>query len=361
MDTDTTDEMMSTQTRGSKDDVVLLAHGGGGLRTKELIKEIMLRHLGNPILERLDDGACLSIPESELVFTTDSYVVDPIFFPGGDIGMLAACGTINDLAMQGAEPRYLSFGLILEEGFPIRDLERIVKSLAEVTKRTGMQVVTGDTKVVEQGKGAHSTELRTGGVFINTSGIGIRREDVDVHIGNARPGDVVIITGPIGNHGAAIMCAREEGLRLETDLVSDVAPLWELINPLLSAVPNTHCLRDPTRGGIASALCDIAETAQVGIRLRESDLPVRKEVRGVCQLLGLDPLNVANEGNALVLCAQADAETALRVLQAHALGKQAVAIGTAVPEPSGMVLLETELGGERIVETPMGEDLPRIC
>lgn len=346
-------ETMRNQTRDPGDDVVLLAHGGGGLLTKKLIKEIVFRHLGNPILEQLDDSACLTIPESELAFTTDSYVVTPIFFPGGDIGALAACGTINDLAMQGAEPRYLSFGLILEEGFAIRDLERIVKSLAKVTERTGTQIVTGDTKVVERGKGS--------GIFINTAGIGVRIPGVDVHVSNAQPGDMVIITGSIGNHGAAVMCSREEGLRMESGLVSDMAPLWELIQPLLSAVPSIHCLRDPTRGGVAAALCDIAERARVGIRLREAHLPVKKEVRGVCQLLGLDPLNAANEGNALVICAQADARTALRVLRSHPLGRDAVAIGAVVSEPAGMVILETELGGERIVETPMGEDLPRIC
>ncbi len=334
----------------NSNDIILLSHGGGGVRSQALIHDIILCRLGNPILARLDDSACLTIPEAELAFTTDSYVVNPIFFPGGDIGKLAACGTINDLAMQGAEPRYLSLGLILEEGLPLEDLDRVIRSLAEVTKQAGVQVVTGDTKVVERGKGNE--------IFINTSGIGARLPGTDVSAGNAHNGDVIIVTGSLGDHGAAVMSRR---LNLKSALLSDVAPLWNLVAPLLREIPNLHCLRDPTRGGVAAAVCDIAEKSRVCIRLKEAALPVRQEVLGICQLLGLDPLNAANEGKALVICPQADAAAALLLLRAHPLGRNAAVIGAVCAEPVGMALLETTAGGERIIQMPLGEDLPRIC
>ncbi|MBU4200907.1 MAG: hydrogenase expression/formation protein HypE [Verrucomicrobia bacterium] len=333
----------------NSNDIILLSHGGGGGRTQALIRNIILRRLGNPTLDRLDDSACLSIPESELAFTTDSYVVNPIFFPGGDIGKLAACGTINDLVMQGAEPRYLSLGLILEEGLPLRDLDQVIQSLAEVTAQTGVRVVTGDTKVVERGKG--------NGIFINTSGIGVRLPGTDVHVSNARPGDAVIITGTLGDHGAAVMSRR---LNLETDLASDVAPLWTLIAPLLR-LPAIHCLRDPTRGGVAAAVCDLANSSHVGIRLKELALPVRNEVRGICQLLGLDPLNAANEGKAIIVCPETETDRALQLLRSHPLGREAAVIGIVTAESAGLAVLETAAGGERIIHLPLGEDLPRIC
>jgi hydrogenase expression/formation protein HypE len=335
-----------------KNEIITLAHGGGGIKTQDIIKDIILRHLNNPILERLDDSACITVPESELVFSTDSYVVNPVFFPGGDIGKLAACGTINDLAMQGAEPKCLSMGLILEEGFLLSDLETVIQSMGAVLKETGISVVTGDTKVVERGKGS--------GVFINTTGIGIRNPQIDVHVSNAKPGDVIILTGTMGDHGIAVMSTRE-GLKFETELKSDVAPLWEMVSLLLREVPAIHSLRDPTRGGIAAALCDIAEVSGNGIRIRESSLPIKKEVQGACNLLGLDPLNVANEGKAVVVCPKQDSSRALGILQSHPLGKDASVIGRVVSEHRGMVILETKLGGERIVEMPSGEDLPRIC
>ncbi|MDD5679461.1 MAG: hydrogenase expression/formation protein HypE [Kiritimatiellae bacterium] len=338
--------------RKSEMDLVLLSHGGGGRRTQQLIRDLILEHLGNPILDRLDDGACLDVPERDLVFTTDSYVVSPIFFPGGDIGKLAVCGTINDLAMQGAAPRYLSLALILEEGMALTDLERVIQSVARMVRETGVMVVTGDTKVVERGKG--------NGVFINTAGIGIRYPGVDTHVANARSGDAVILTGTMGDHGVAVM-SRREGLNLETDVVSDVAPLWGMIEPLLREIPGIHSLRDPTRGGVAAALGDMATAAKVGIRIHERALPIRPGVQGACKLLGLDVLNVANEGKALVICAQAQADRALRILRAHPLGRKAAVIGTVTAETAGMVLLETAFGGERIVEVPLGEDLPRIC
>lgn len=331
-------------------ELVLLAHGGGGLYTKQLIKNIILRHLNNPILAQLDDSACLTLPSTELVFTTDSYVVDPIFFPGGDIGKLSVCGTINDLAMQGGIPRYLSLGLILEEGLPLRDFEQIIISIGEASRQTGVTVVTGDIKVVERGKG--------NGIFINTAGIGVRREGISVHVSKAQAGDSVLISGTLGDHGMAIMSRR---LKFETELISDVAPLWAMLEPLFKENIAIHCLRDPTRGGVASALCDIAEASSAGIYLEETALPVRREVRGACDLLGLDPLNVANEGKALIICTRDDAERALGLLRTSPLGKEARIIGTVRAHSPGLVLLKTRLGGERIIETPAGEDLPRIC
>ena len=334
------------------EEVVLLAHGGGGTRTRALIDDVILRVLNNPILARLDDSACVELAGAELVFTTDSYVVDPLFFPGGDIGRLAACGTVNDLVMQGGVPRYLSLALILEEGFRLADLERIVRSLGEAAAEAGVTVGTGDTKVVERGRGS--------GVFINTSGIGERRPGVDVHVSNARPGDAVIVTGTLGDHGIAVMSQRE-GLRFEAGIASDVAPLAGLMDGVFRAAPRVRCLRDPTRGGLAAALGDIAARSGVGIRIRETNVPVRREVAAACRLLGLDPLNVANEGKALIVCGAEDADRIMAALRAHPLGREAAVIGTVCAEPRGLVLMETVSGGERVVETPSGEDLPRIC
>lgn len=369
--------VMTTSTH-AHDDIILMAHGGGGALTRKIIDELILVELGNPILNKLDDGACLSIPESELVLTTDSYVVDPVFFPGGDIGRLAVSGTINDLAMQGAEPRYMSLGLIIEEGFPIRDLKRIIRSVKNVSEETGVLIVTGDTKVIGRVQGSAQPpesfrqneqngvqgfrvqDERKGGIFINTTGLGVRRPGVDVAVSNALPGDTVIITGSMGDHGMAVMNIRE-GLQLESQLLSDVAPLWNMIGHLLETVGSIHCLRDPTRGGVAAALCDIADASSCGIRIRESVLPVKDEVKGACSILGLDPLNVANEGKALVVCDGSDADRVLEVLHSHPLSREARVIGKVVAEQAGVVLLETKIGGERIVDVPMGEDLPRIC
>ncbi|MFC1497994.1 hydrogenase expression/formation protein HypE [Verrucomicrobiota bacterium] len=342
------------------DDTILMGHGGGGLLTRSIIDEIILRELGNPILEALDDAACLEIPESKIAMTTDSFVVDPIFFPGGDIGSLAVCGTVNDLAMQGAEPRYLSLGLIIEEGLPVNHLEQIIKSVGNTAKESDVLIVTGDTKVVEKSRASEDRSSRRGGIFINTTGIGVRASEINVAVSNAQPGDAVIVTGSIGDHGIAIMNMRE-GLKLESDLMSDVAPLWGMIGPLLNEVPTLHCLRDPTRGGLAAALCDIADSSSVGIRLSEQLLPVKNEVRGTCNILGLDVLNVANEGKAIIVCADDDSALILEHLRANPLGREACVIGRVVTEPEGTVLLETVLGGERIVSVPAGEDLPRIC
>jgi len=334
------------------DTIILMSHGGGGRRTQQLLHDHILAPLDNPILRQMDDAACLDLAGAELAITTDSYVVRPLFFPGGDIGRLAVSGTVNDLAMQGAEPRYLTLGLILEEGLLLSDLDRIMQSLAATAAEAGVQVVAGDTKVVERGAGS--------GLFINTAGLGLRRPGVNTHIANARPGDVILITGTIGDHGIAVLSQRE-GLSFQTTLVSDVAPLQGLIAALLAAVPGIHALRDPTRGGVAAALNDIASAAQVAIRIEEAALPLRPEVRGACGLLGIDPLGVANEGKALVICAAADEARALGTLRAHPLGRKACRIGTVLSAPAGRVLLHTGIGGERLLGMPLGDDLPRIC
>jgi len=322
------------------------------LRSRQLIRDMIVHYLGNPILNELDDGACLSFVEKDLVFTTDSFVVRPLFFPGGDIGKLAVCGTVNDLAMMGAKPRYLSLGLILEEGLLLADLERVVRSMRAALKAANVKIVTGDTKVVERGMGF--------GMFVNTAGIGVRFPNADTRVVNARAGDAVIVTGTLGDHGAAVIACRE-GINLESRLVSDVAPLWNLVGPLLRKNVDIHCLRDPTRGGLAAALNDIAESSLVGIRLVENKIPVRKEVRGICRVLGLDPLNMACEGRAVVVCPGKNAAAVVKMLRSRPLGRNAEVIGQVVKQPKNMVILETEIGGERIVETPMGEDLPRIC
>lgn len=334
------------------EDIILLSHGGGGSRTGDLLKSVILPALDNPVLRQLDDAACVSVAGSELAFTTDSYVVKPLFFPGGDIGRLAVCGTVNDLAMQGAEPRYLSLGFILEEGLRVSDLRRVVQSVAEAAKEAGVLIATGDTKVVERSSG--------GGLFINTSGIGVRRAGVDTHVSNARPGDAVIVSGPIGDHGVAVMSVRE-GLAFKSRLASDVAPLAGMIARVLDAAPGVRCLRDPTRGGLAAALNDIARASSVCVRIREKAVPVRDEVRGACGLLGFDPLNVANEGKAVIVCGPDDADRVLAALRADPLGRDACAIGVVEAAPAKRVLLDTALGGERVVDVPTGEDLPRIC
>lgn len=347
-----TGDRRSQRTVLTGDDVVLLSHGGGGMRTRRLIEEMLRPILGNPILDRLDDGACVPSPGEQLVLTTDSYVVDPPFFPGGDIGRLAACGTINDLAMQAAEPKYLTLGLIIEEGLPLRDLERAMRSFAEALRETGACVVTGDTKVVERGKG--------GGLFINTAGLGVRRHATDGSASSARPGDAVVLTGTIGDHGMAVM-TRREGLRMDAEILSDVAPLWGMIRMLLDEGLDLHALRDPTRGGLTAALCDIAGASGTCLRVRERSIPVRPVVRAACGLLGLDPLNVANEGKAVMTLPAEQAERAVALLRGHPLGRDAGIIGEVQRDPQGRALLETPIGGVRQLTVPLGEELPRIC
>jgi hydrogenase expression/formation protein HypE len=332
---------------------ILLAHGGGGKLTQMLIERVFLPAFANPALETLHDGAILEVGETRLAFTTDSFVVSPIFFPGGDIGCLAVHGTVNDLAMCGARPLALSAGFILEEGFPMEDLCRIVESMREAAQRVGVPIVTGDTKVVDKGKGD--------GIFINTTGIGIIPAGIQISPKRARPGDLILINGAIAVHGIAIMSVRE-GLEFETTLASDTAPLHDLVARILEAGGDkVHVLRDPTRGGVASALNEIASKAKVGIVLDEASIPIWEEVKGACEILGLDPLYVANEGKCLAIVAREKAEEVLEAMKSHPLGKEAAIIGEVVEEHPGQVILRSRIGGRRIVEMLSGEQLPRIC
>ena len=333
-------------------DRILLAHGGGGSLTRELITEIFEPEFENPVLKPLDDSAVLALADGKFAFTTDSYVVKPFFFPGGDIGKLAVCGTVNDLAMQGAEPLWLSLGLILEEGLAISDLRKIVRSIHAAAEDVGVQIATGDTKVVERGK--------CEGLYINTTGLGRVVAKKRLASTNVKPGDAVILSGYIGDHGVAVMSQRE-GISFATSVVSDCAALWPLVKAILETGLEIHAMRDPTRGGLAAAVCDIAAASAVGIRLDENALPISREVRGACDLLGLDPLTIANEGKVLVFCPGEVAERVVSVMSRHPLGRHARIIGGASASPKGMALLRTTIGGERIIDMPTGEDLPRIC
>ena len=333
----------------NKPDRILLGHGGGGTLTHELIERLFVPAFK---LGKLDDSAVVSVEGKKLAFTTDSYVVKPYFFPGGDIGRLAVCGTVNDLAVQGAQPVCLSLGMILEEGLPIADLERVVASIKATAAEAGVEIVTGDTKVVERGK--------CEGLYINTAGIGRLVAEKPVSGANVRAGDAVIVSGNLGEHGVAVM-SRRAGIAFQTSVVSDCAPLWSLVKTMLDSGGEIHAMRDPTRGGLAATVCDIARASGVGIRLTETALPVSREVQGACDLLGLDPLTIANEGKLVLFCRGTDAERVLAAMQRHPLGRQACVIGEVTAEPSGMALLRTAIGGERIVDMPTGEDLPRIC
>lgn len=332
---------------------VMLAHGGGGRLTQMLIERMFLPAFANPGLSVLHDGAVLELNGGRLAFSTDSFVISPTFFPGGDIGSLAVHGTVNDLAMCGARPIALSAGLILEEGLPMEDLWRVVRSMQQAAQAVGVPIVTGDTKVVERGKGD--------GLFINTAGLGVVPPGVHIAPTRARPGDVVLINGPIAEHGMAIMSLRE-GLQFETTLRSDSAPLADLVAAILAVGGDqVHVLRDPTRGGLASALNEIAAQAGLGIRLTEASIPIGEEVRGACEILGLDPLYVANEGKCLVIVARPVAEAVLTAMRQHALGQQSAIIGEVVADHPGQVLLRSRIGGWRVVDMLSGEQLPRIC
>jgi len=333
-------------------DRILLAHGGGGTLTRELIEKLFLSRLENPLLKPLDDSAIVVMGGKRHAFTTDSYVVKPYLFPGGDIGKLAVCGTINDLAVMGARPLWMSLSFILEEGLLLADLQRIVESIGATATEAGVQIVTGDTKVVERGK--------CEGLYINTAGLGDIVAPNSLGAANVKTGDAVIINGPIGEHGVAVMSQRE-GIAFQTDVVSDCAPLWPLVKVILDTGVEIHAMRDPTRGGVAAAACDIARASNVGIRLREDALPIGREVRGVCDLLGFDPLTIANEGKVLVFCRTADTAKVLAALRQNPLGKDARVIGEVSEQPPGTVTLRTTIGGERIIDMPTGEDLPRIC
>jgi hydrogenase expression/formation protein HypE len=329
-----------------------LSHGSGGRAMAQLIEELFSKHLGNEYLAQGDDGARLPAVSGRLVMATDSHVVSPLFFPGGDIGCLSVHGTINDVAVMGAKPLYLAAGFILEEGYPLADLARIVESMAAAAREAGIPIVTGDTKVVEAGK--------ADGVFITTTGVGVLREGVELSGANARPGDVVLVSGDIGDHGTAIMSVRE-GLEFSTAILSDTAALHGLIDVMLSTGADIRCLRDPTRGGLATTLNEIAKQSKVGVMLQEKAIPVKPEVAAACEFLGLDPLYVANEGKLIAVVAAADADKVLTAMRAHPLGQRAVRVGAVIADDHHFVQMTTGLGGRRIVDWLTGEQLPRIC
>jgi hydrogenase expression/formation protein HypE len=331
---------------------ILLAHGSGGKISHELISEILCPMLSSPILSRLDDAALFEM-HGTAAFTTDSFVVNPLFFPGGDIGRLAVCGTVNDLAVMGARPLYLSLGLIIEEGLPVSDLKRILKSLKQAADEAGVQIVTGDTKVVNHGSADK--------IFINTSGIGSVIPGLNLSGSNCRPGDKIIVSGTLGDHGIAVM-TRRENLRFKTAVSSDCAPLNGLIAEILPLADALHCMRDPTRGGLATTLNEIAAQSAVSLKIREEALPVKESVRSACEMLGLDPLLVANEGKVVIFCAAAAADKVLAALRRHPYGQEAAIIGEVISgEHPGRVVLQTKLGASRIIEMLSGELLPRIC
>jgi len=337
--------------RVTLEDKILLAHGSGGKLAHELIEKSFLKAFYNPLLAKLDDSAVFDL-SGRLAFTTDSYVVSPIFFPGGDIGKLAVCGTVNDLAMCGAQPLYLSLSLIIEEGLLQSELEQIVDSIQEAAEEAGVKIVTGDTKVVHQGSADK--------LFINTAGIGIIPEGVNISGSNARPGDKIILSGTIGDHGIAVLSQRE-GFNFSIKLESDCAPLNALVAEMLNASKNIHCLRDPTRGGLATTLNELAKQSKVSIRIEEEKIPVREEVLAACEMLGFDPLYVANEGKLVAIVPAEEADKVLKTMQENHYGKDAAIIGEVRAGNPGRVVMKTRLGSSRIVDMLLGDLLPRIC
>ncbi|RFS87433.1 hydrogenase expression/formation protein HypE [Actinomadura spongiicola] len=336
-----------------KEERVTLAHGAGGKATQTLVEDVFVDAFRNPHLEAMTDGATLTLNGTRTVFTTDTFVVSPLFFPGGDIGDLAVNGTVNDLAVCGARPMYLSAGFVLEEGFPVADLRRIAASMSAAAAAAGVAVVTGDTKVVERGK--------ADGCYVNTAGIGVLERDVTLGAAAVRAGDAVLVSGPIGEHGVTIMLARGE-LDIEADLASDTAPLHEPVAALLDAVPGgVRVLRDATRGGVATVLNEIAQAVRLGVVLDEAAIPVAPVVNGACELLGIDPLYVACEGRFVAVVDGEHADAALAALRGHPLGQGAAIVGHVADEPAGTVLLKTSFGGTRIVDMLVGDPLPRIC
>jgi hydrogenase expression/formation protein HypE len=332
---------------------IVMGHGGGGKLSAELVEHLFVPAFKNDALADLGDASVVPMPGERLAFSTDSYVVQPLFFPGGSIGELAINGTVNDLSVSGARPLYLSVGMILEEGFAMNALARVVDDMARTARAANVQIVAGDTKVVEKGHGD--------GCYVNTAGVGVMRAGISVGPGLARPGDAIIVSGTIGDHGMAIMSVRE-GLEFETTIRSDTAPLNDLIEKVLDAGgPSVHVMRDPTRGGVASSLNEIATASQVGIALVEPDIPVRSEVRAACELLGMDPVYVANEGKVLIFVAADRAHAVLDAVRQHRLGADAAIIGKVVDQHAGMVIARTGIGATRVVAMQVGEQLPRIC
>lgn len=333
------------------EDKVLLAHGSGGKLSHDLIEKCIIPQLSNPILDRLEDSAVVEV-KGRLAFTTDSFIVTPLFFPGGNIGKLAVCGTVNDLAMSGAVPLYLSLALIIEEGFPFAELKKLMDSVYRAADEAQVKIITGDTKVVNRGSADK--------LFINTAGIGAVPEGVDISAANAKPGDKIIVSGNIGDHGIAVLSKRE-GLEFGITVESDCAPLNRMVAEMLEISHNIHCLRDPTRGGIATTLNDFAEQSDIGIRIEEDKVPVHKAVAAACELLGLDPLYIANEGKLVCAVAPQDADRVLYRIKQNKYGADAAIIGEVVKEHPGQVVMKTPLGASRIVDMSVGELLPRIC
>ena len=331
---------------------VEMIHGGGGRASAELIRELFAQAFDNEWLNQGNDQAQFSLPAGRVVMATDSHVIAPLFFPGGDIGSLSVHGTLNDVAMSGAKPCYLAASFILEEGFPLADLKRIVDSMAKASREAGVPIVTGDTKVVERGKGD--------GVFITTTGVGVVPEGLYLSGAQARPGDKILISGSIGDHGVTILSLRE-GLGFEADIGSDSQNLAPLVAAMLEAVPSIRCLRDPTRGGLGNTLNELAQQSGVGMQLEEAAIPVREPVRAACEFLGLDPLYVANEGKLIAICPAEQAEPLLAVMRAHPLGHNAAIIGTVQEDAQQFVQMRTQFGGQRMVDWLNGEQLPRIC
>ncbi len=335
-----------------KDNIILLGHGDGGMLSHELVTQKFLPLFTNSYLDRLEDGAVFDIGTEKLCFSTDSYVINPIFFPGGDIGSLAVHGTVNDLSMCGGIPLFMSTGFILEEGFPLEHLEQIIASMAQAAAQADVKIVTGDTKVVPRGA--------ADGLFINTTGIGVIRYEGTISTDSIVPGDAVIVNGTLGDHGAAILSKREE-LGLHTELVSDSAPLNGLVQNILNASSNIHAMRDATRGGLGAILAEIAEQTHCHIGLEEKAIPVKDAVRGVCEILGFDPLFLANEGKMVVFCSPEDAEKVLHIMKDHPYGTDAAIIGQVEKKGTGRLILHTMIGGSRVIDLPAGELVPRIC
>ena len=343
---------MTDKPETTEDKKILLGHGSGGLLSHALISDVFLKAFTNPLLSPLNDQAIFSLPPARVAFTTDSYVVSPIFFPGGDIGKLSVCGTINDLVVGGARPLYLSASFIIEEGYSIKALEKIALSMAATARDAGVLIVTGDTKVVERGKGD--------GVFINTAGIGIVPDGLELGPELIRPGDVVIASGTIGDHGIAIMMHRE-GIEMDVPVTSDCAPLHSLVEDMLSCGAGLKAMRDPTRGGVATLLAEFASASGCGFLIRETAVPVKDAVRGACELLGFDPLYLANEGKLIAVVSREHADKMLEAMRKNPLGRDAAIIGEVIEKPAGLVLLETSIGNRRILDMLSGEQLPRIC
>ncbi len=338
--------------RSATPDCIELTHGSGGRATAELITNVFHRHFDNAWLRQGNDYAVFTPPPGRLVISTDAHVITPLWFPGGDIGSLAVNGTINDVAMAGAQPLYLSAAFILEEGFLITDLERIVISMTTAAQMANVPIVTGDTKVVERGHGD--------GCFITTTGIGVVPKGINISGDRAAPGDAILISGSIGDHGVAVLAAREQ-LQFNTPPQSDTAALHSLVAAMITAVPDVHCLRDPTRGGLATTLNELAHQSGVGMQLNEAAIPIQTSVRGACEILGFDPLYLANEGKLVAICPAAAAETLLATMRAHSLGREAAIIGTVTTDAQHLVQMKTAFGGSRLVTWLTGDQLPRIC